>query len=787
MSESIENIELKRFHQSLFQDLKSTQISEEEGGNLEQIFTQAAVDLLVDAGETENVRVAYDEGQLGRPNQHKINAYAEPDNYETVDLFITIFNGTEEPTRVAKEEIDRAAIRIKNFYNKAKSRHYVNDIEESSPIFDFARTLSKSELLDENLVRINAIILTDGWYPLAIPANQEVSGYPIYYRVVDINYLFNISQKTHVPIEIDFKKEGFDIPCIVSPSENELYQSYLAIIPGIALATIYERYGSRLLEQNVRSFLQGAGKTNKGIRKTIREKPYMFLAYNNGIAATAEELIIDKSQNGSGLIISKVKDFQIVNGGQTTASIYHTMKKDKADISEIFVQVKLTVVKNREDFSGIVSDIAKFANTQTKVSLSDLTSNNPFHVEVEKLSRNIFAPHVNGQNHQTKWFYERAKAQYKNARLKEGSPVKQKAFELRNPRKQIITKVDLAKYLNTYEEIYSGKRIVIGPHIVARGNEKNYEVFINHNLFEKPDNIYFEDLVAKAILFRSAEKIYGKNPNAIGEMRYLTVPYSIALLTYVTKNRIDLYKIWKNQSISIELKELLYELMVKVENFIKETAAGKLYGEWAKKEDCWNELKEQNFRIDYSGLLMQDMEDDRNPSKRRRITDAEIALTQIQDELSTIRSLPANIWHKIEQWGRETGLLTEQQKTVAFNLADKVRNLTRTISESERQTAILILDCVVGKAPGLLDEIDEQNEQVNQRSEQSEITIDVIREVLLWDKSHKQLTFHERKLMIGLETGETPLTDRNLFYVRMCLLKMKKFGNSQISSSAQTF
>ena len=777
MSESIENIELNRFHQSLMQDLKSMQISEEEGGTLEQIFTQAAVDLLIEAGETENVRIAYDEGQLGKTGQHKINAYAEPDNYETIDLFITIFNGTDEPERVPKEKIDRAATRIKNFYTKAKSRHYVDEIEEASQIWDFAHTLSRSELLDENLVRVNAIILTDGFYPRAIPKTQEIAGYPVYFRVVDINYLFNISEKTHVPVEIDFREEGFEIPCIVSASENDSYQSYLAIIPGMALATIYERYGSRLLEQNVRAFLQFTGKVNKGIRQTINERPHMFLAFNNGIAATAAELEIEKTKDGHSLVITKAKDFQVVNGGQTTASIYHTWKKEKADLSEIFVQVKLTVVKNKENFGDIVSKIAEYANTQNKVSIPDLSSNLPFHVELEKLSRNIFTPHVTGQTNQTKWFYERARGQYKNARLKEGTKAKQKAFDLRNPRSQLLTKVDVAKYVNTYEEVYSGKKLVIGPHIVVRGNEKNYVVFIRYNMIEKPDNIYFEDLTAKAKLFREAEKIYGRKPNAIGEMRYLTVPYTIAFLTHQTKGKLDLYKIWKNQDISIELKELLYDLMIKVENFIKTTAAGKLYGEWAKKEECWELLKQNNFKVDYSKLLEEDLEDSNTSSQRRRITDAEIALSQIQDELSTIRAIPSKIWLNIENWGKETGLLTEQQKTIAINLADKVKNITRTVSESERQTGILILDRIVEKAPQLLDEIDEINGSNGNMSEKSEITVDTIREVLEWDKTYKKLTPFERKLMRGLESGETILTDRNLLFARICLLKVKKLKN----------
>jgi hypothetical protein len=371
----MEHTEIQRFYNSLLQEIKSTQITSEEGGILEQIFTQSVVDMLADAGETENAFIAYDEGQLGTRNQHKINAYAESDNFETIDLFITIFKGGDEPTRISKDEIDTATKRITNFFSKAKNKNYANEIEESSTIFNFTHTLATSEMLDENLVRINAIILTDGLYPGENPENQKIADYPIFYRIIDINYLYNITDKSHIPIEIDFKKDGFQVPCIISPSENDQYQSYLAIISGQVLATIYERFGSRLLEQNIRSFLQFSGKINKGIRNTILKEPHMFLAFNNGIAATAEEIEVDLSEDGKGLFISKVKDFQIVNGGQTTASIYHTFKKDRADITGIFVQIKLSVIKNKDIFSDIVSRIAEYANTQNKVSVSDLSSN----------------------------------------------------------------------------------------------------------------------------------------------------------------------------------------------------------------------------------------------------------------------------------------------------------------------------------------------------------------------------------------------------------------------------
>lgn len=777
MNDRTEHTELLKFHESVFQEIRSLQLAEEEGGNLEQIFTRTALDILTDAGETENAREAYDEGQLGTKNQHKINAYAEPDNYETIDLFITVFKGTDQPPRIPKDEIDTAVKRISNFFRKAKYKEYVNEIEESSPIFDFAHTLATSELLNSNLVRVNAIILTDGIYPGDSPASQTVSGIPVFYRVIDINYLYNITEKSHIPIEIDFRNEGFEVPCIVSPSENNEYQSYLAIIPGTALAAIYERYGSRLLEQNVRSFLQFTGKINKGIRSTILKEPHMFLAFNNGIAATAEELEIEKSENGKGLLISKVKDFQIVNGGQTTASIYHTFKKDKADISGIYVQVKLSVVKNRDNFSEIVSRISEYANTQNKVSVSDLSSNRPYHIELEKLSRSIFAPHVAGHSaQQTKWFYERARGQYKNARVKEGfTKAKQRAFDLQNPKQQVFTKEDLAKYVNAYREEYDGKKLAVGPHWVVKGNQKNYAQFIGFNLENKVDSIYFEDLIAKAILFKSAEKRYGVKPNSIGDMRYITVPYSIAYLGYKTEYKLDLYKIWKNQSISQTLSELLYDLMKQIEQFIKTNAPGALYGEWAKKEECWNELKGQNFDVEFA-RLKSDFEDPKNPNQRKRIADEESALKAIEDELEKLRSIPPEIWHRIEKWGRATGELSEQQKTVVFNMAGRVRNNTR-ISDYERQTALAVLEEVIEKVPELLDGIDELNETLkNIKVEKLNISIETIQKLVQWDKKNKKLRNGEFTFLLELSRGRKPLTDRNKSIAISNLEKAKKYG-----------
>lgn len=769
-----ESVELARFYTSIIQDLTNEQLTREEGANLEGLFTEWATDLLSEAGETENVRIAYDEKHLGTKNQHKINAYSISDNYETVDLFISIFKGTEELNRIMKDEVDTASKRITNFFKKGKYKDYFNDIEESSTIFDFVRTLGASKELKENLVRVNAIILTDALYPGAVPDNAEIAGCPIYYRIIDMNYFYNITQKSHIPIEIDFFEEGYKIPCISIPANSE-YQSYLAILPGSSLAAIYERFGSRLLEQNVRSFLQFTGKINKGIRATIINEPEMFLAFNNGIAATAEE--IELMQDNSGIFIKKVMDLQIVNGGQTTASIYHTAKKDKADISNIFVQLKISVIKDKINLSTIVSRISEYANTQNKVSMSDLSSNRPFHIEIEKLSRNIVTPHIQGHSNQTKWFYERARGQYKNARLREGfTKAKQKVFDLKYPKKQLFKKEDVAKYINTFEEVFDGSRLVVGPHFVVRGNQKNYVQFMNFNLIKKPDNIYYEDLIAKVILFKKAENLYGIKPNAIGDMRYITVPYSIAYLGYITKHELDLYKIWKNQQISDELSDFLYELMKVIELYIKKSAPGSLIGEWAKKEECWTELKKTSFNLDLSKIQI-DLQDTANPVKRKKISDNETVELQILEDIEKIKSVPSETWKKMEDWGKVTGNLNQYQCNIAFTLGGRIRN-NSTILDNERRIGIQIIDIVIDKAPELLLEIDDINAKESDVMiiDKPNIDINLIQRMIIYDRKHNILKPQYFMFMNNILKGKRSLSEVAVEHCQVSLEILKKHG-----------
>jgi hypothetical protein len=308
----------------------------------------------------------------------------------------------------------------------------------------------------------------------------------------------------------------------------------------------------------------------------------------------------------------------------------------------------------------------------------------------------------------------------------------------------------------------------------VRGSQKNYAQFLNYNFNFKPDNIWFEDAIAKAILFSSAEKIYGVKPNAIGDMRYITVPYSIAWLGYRLNYKLDLYKIWKNQSLSENLKSKLYEVMSKVEEYIKTNAPGSLYGEWAKKEECWNAIKNESFEINLENLK-SDLEDE-SIEKRKKLSEDETQKVEIEASLNRLKSIHPKTWKKIEEWGRETKNLTQYQCDMAFTLRNKIKN-NRTISDVERSQGETILNIVAEINPELFFDMEDFFEEDNSKKvEEVEITLDLIERIVLWDKKNKRLDAYKYRFMVDLLEGRKALTDRNKYLARLNLKTVEKYG-----------
>lgn len=779
--------DIEKYYQSLQQEIIALQESDDEGGSREQLFTRMAVDMLADAGETENTTIAYDEKDLGKKGQHKINGYAVSDNYETVDLFISIYKTDETIISIPKAEIDKATSLVTNFFRKATYNDYASDIDESRPIFDFANQLATYDELKSNLIRVNAFVLTNGDYKGSTPQNTQINGIQIFYHIFDINKLYQLSENSRLPIEIDFDDFGGDkyiIPCLPASNSNEDYKAYLAIMPGNCLAKLYEQYGARLLEQNVRSFLQFAGKINKGMRDTIKNEPHMFFAFNNGIAATADHIELDENNN-----IRKIRNLQIVNGGQTTASIYTTAKKDKADISDIYVQVKFSIIEKPDHYSDIVSRISRYSNTQNKVNDADFSANNPALIAIEKLSRYVLSPVTPSCNIQTHWFFERARGQYKTLRSREGFTKAQRtAFDKKYPKEQVFTKVELAKYINAYQEIVGGyNKIIIGPNSVVRGNEKNYAKFINNNLPDekKINNVYFEDAVAKAILFKTAEKRYGtkKNDYCIGELRQVAVPYTISLISYLTDNKLDLYKIWKNQCLSDALSDFIYELMKQVNAFIIDNSPITHYIEWAKKDECWELVKQHkwNFNIEE---IKSDLIDENNPQKRKILTDEGSSEEEEKHKEELLRSIPYSLWEKIGEWGRDAGFLDPTKQGWASDVAFIVKN-KRPFGSRDKNHAMSLFETVCKHNPELLEEADaiaeseSQGQDISVRSTSSlsdEITLELIQRMVNWDRRKRVLEDWKWKVMDDVVNGRKPLTDRMKYAFYLNLEKLKKHG-----------
>lgn len=573
------DLELSQFLATIQQEViisaEGNQTQNDEGSFREETFTRLMIEYLTEAGELEDGHICYHSAR-----GIKVNGYNLQEEEGRLDLFISIYTQNPRPITVRKDAVESAFKQMINFLSKVY-KGYHQSIEEASPGFDMAQLIHSQK---NQLSRVRLFLFTDGLTTVQMKPEQIIGNITYAFNIWDLRRTYRCitSGQKREAIEINFQTQyGSVIPCLAMPESQADYRAYVAIIPGEILCKIYAEYGSRLLERNVRSFLQAKGNVNKGIRQTILKEPHRFLAYNNGISATAEALqLVDLPNGEQG--IAEIRDFQIVNGGQTTASLYQAVRKDKADISGIYVQTKLTVV-DRDHMDEIVPLISRYANNQNNVSEADFSANDPFHIRIEELSRTIWAPAVDGTQRQTRWFYERARGQYADAKNRESTHAKQKAFTLTHPNAQKFTKTDLAKFAHTWEQL---------PHIVSLGAQKNFAKFtvgLTEKSRSEPDETYFTHLIAKAILFKSAENIVGNEK--FGGYRANIVTYTLAYLSYKTQHNLDLDKIWKQQSLTASLQQTIQIISRTVHQIITSPPDGRNVTEWCKKESCWKAIQ----------------------------------------------------------------------------------------------------------------------------------------------------------------------------------------------------
>lgn len=701
---------LENYIEELKSDVASRVYSEGEGASFEDKFTEYCLEVLESIGKSEGARVL----SYINPNSQggidwKINGFclkdfAKDENkkeyYETLDLFITFYKN-EYDYNIPKDDYTKSLNQIKRFINSALKRHIDYIDKSNTELYHLIETIGKQ---GKDFDRINVYFLING-FSNHEKEKIEIADADVFVHTWDISRLFKIneSNSVHEPIEIEFERfteGGKGLQCLQVPSIDELYDCYLAIVPGEILAKLYKEFSNELLESNVRAFLGQAGKFNKGIRDTIRNKPQMFLPYNNGITATAESVetkLLDKQ-----LVITKLNDFQIVNGGQTTASLYHTQKKFKdADLSKIFVQMKLTVIKDKDQKNIEVPNISRFANSQNKVSELDLSSNNPYFVQIENLSRKKYVVNPVNKNQSLLWFFERANGQYRET-LNKQTPAQQKKFKEQNPSNLKFVKSDVAKFINAWE---------LEPHFVALGSQKNFIHYTKKitDLVSKnklPGENFYRKLIANAILFKTIDQLFGrKGVNAIGDtsLKALSVAYTVSYFHYLTNNRIDLWKIYEEQKIDDFLSSHLSKLLVFTYNHIVTEASGSLISEYAKRASSWEKLTNTKYSENLISILKNYLISEE--VKEQRENEKEIDTNSVEDSIfvvSEIQKMGLKFWDGFRIY-IDTNKPDGFDWSIAFDLVQRISN-GKNLSTREIIYGKKVLDYVQTN-PGLIDEV----------------------------------------------------------------------------------
>lgn len=644
---------MDQFYYDFMEEVSVASDMETSGWTKDDFLTSIMLEYLEEAGEVSDpVMCPF------RSHGLQLNAYAIDEDCSNLDIFVCLYSDSDSPKSVSQADVDAAIKRAIQLYQKAINDLYTS-FEKDNDTYEFAITVNQQKAQIKT-VRICA--LTNGLVKPIPFKNITMGNAEISFVIWDIDRLYRCvtSGKMRETIEIDFEEKfGVTIPCIENGT-SEKYSVYLAIISGELLAALYDEYRDRLLEKNVRSFLQVKGAVNKGIRDTLRDEPDMFLAYNNGISVTAESVDIVRDENGKPSI-RRIRDMQIVNGGQTTASIFnaHKDRKINADLSKVFVQMKLSVITSPEDMDEIVPRISAFANTQNKVQVADFSANDPYHRRVEELSRIIWAPAQGGMK-PVNWFYERARGQYADMLSRETTTLRRKQFKETHP---VFTKTDLAKYENTWDQL---------PFQVSEGAQKNFRRFtlrLDERKAALPDEKYFQNLVAKAILFRRTEKLVQQQQ--YGGYRANIVTYTLAQLSFKTAQRINLERIWKEQSLSPILEAEIIKVSKIIHGIITNPPGGANVGEWCKKEKCWDVVKKCDYTV--SDKLSSELVDVGYTSAKATPNSSIDSLTEDEQKIiDKAAAVSAETWLALSRWAKETNNFQPWLRSMLFSVGTLV-------------------------------------------------------------------------------------------------------------------
>lgn len=680
-------MDAQEFRKDFLENIKAEAAATGEGSCA--AFVDDMAQYLIEAEVLPDFTPSFYTNVAGR-KKYRVDGYALDEFDYTMNLIIADYDGVEERS-LTKTAASAEFARLALFVDQALNSNLYKEIEMSTPCADLVDLL---RLHRDRIRKYRFLIFTDAEMSGSIITldSIQIGDASAECQIWDIDRLYRVcsSDLGRQDIQIDFRDytdEG--IPCLeASSAATADYNSYLCIIPGSVLADIYDQYGSQLLEGNVRSFLSTKVAVNKKIRETILKCPSMFFAYNNGVSATAMNVQIETTEKGR--FIVGARDFQIINGGQTTASLSNTRHKDKADLREIYVQMKLTEIDESDpDRSAeLIRNISRSSNSQNKVSDADFFATHPFHVRMEQFSRRIFAPAEAGAQYETKWFYERARGQYLQAQMRL-TPAKKRQFALQNPKSKVITKTDLAKVRNTW----SGY-----PQVVSKGAQTNFMKFAEliGDAWAEKDYIfnerYYTESVALMILFRHVEALIPRQPWYEQGYRANIVTYSISLLRLLIKKQfkdmdLDLQSIWLRQSVPDIVTKALEEISEQV--FLKITDPSRQtinVTQWCKRDACWKSVQEIDITLpaSFSSVLIGKAEmkvaEKEAKQDQKMISGAEAQASVLEHD--------AGEWRKLSEFVVKKKMLSPDEIT-ALKYACQIPSKIPSPYQSQRLLALL--------------------------------------------------------------------------------------------------
>lgn len=665
--------------ETAFEELREDVMLEAEAGGLfqEEAFFDIFSEVASENGDTIDLEYAHSRKEGGsRP--YRVDGYAFDAERGTFYLAVCDFREGRDLQSLQAARMDSALKQATNFFESALSPEFINSLEDSSHCFAAAYPIYFNQ---HSIRRLRVILFSNARLAARRPPQlmAGVAGVPVVYTVLDVARYADIQKSRAAPeaIKVDLASIAGDaLPCLRASKTSGEYESYLLALPGEVLADVYGLYGARLLEQNVRTYLQARTNVNKGILKTIREEPEMFFAYNNGLTATASAVELKQLNDGQ-LGIASIHDLQIVNGGQTTASILYAKDVGKSPLDKVHVQMKLSVVPP-ESVEKVVPRISRFANTQNRISEADFFSNHPFHLQMERYSRALAAPPQDGALAGDKWFYERARGQYRDG-MAYATQAERRKYQLEFPKSKVMVKTDLAKYYVTFE---------CRPDIVSKAAQKCFIHFANETAKDWKtrqadyNETWFKNVCSMALLFKWTDKMIALSDWYQADRGYKsqTVTYALAWLAHHVKNlgraSLNWDAIWSTQDVPEELQEFLKELAPQVAAAIKNTPANsRNVGEYCKMQACWENISKKHFKIpELPGHVTLSHDDAGNIEKHGRDTkkidneiDLDVILVSLLSKAELVR---ANANHR--------RLLSDKSNRALDKLAFGNLSLTRS-------------------------------------------------------------------------------------------------------------